>query len=141
MPCFFCDIQEQRDSQLITANDFFVARYDDFPVAKGHAEIFPKEHIESVFDLPAEQQWAFFDILNKVKSILAEKYQPDGFNIGINEGRAAGKTMDHLHLHVIPRYWRDIASPRDGVRNIIPTKGDYKKDIQARPDRIKYFNE
>lgn len=141
MPCFFCDIQEQRDPQLITANDFFVARFDDFPVSAGHCEIFPKEHLESIFDLPSEQQWAFFDILNKVKNILEAKYHPDAFNLGVNEGRAAGRTMDHFHLHVIPRYWGDIANPRGGVRNIIAKKGDYKKDIQARPDRIKYFNE
>lgn len=66
-----------------------------------------------------------YDVILKTKNIIDEKFHPDGFNIGVNEGRVAGRTIDHLHIHLIPRYLHDVDNPRGGIRNVIPGKGDY----------------
>ena len=142
MKCFFCDIQNKEDSQRFAENKLFFARFDDFPVSKGHCEIIPKAHIISFFDLTGEQVLSLYELLEKIKEILGEKFNPDGYNVGINEGKAAGRTQDHLHVQIIPRYEGDVENPRGGIRNIIPNKGDYKKEMKERfPERQDYFPE
>ncbi|MCX6803402.1 MAG: HIT family protein [Candidatus Diapherotrites archaeon] len=123
-PCFFCDASIKKDSQVILENDLFFSRFDDFPVSKGHCEVFPKKHILSFFDLTAIEQKEFFEILGKTKEVVQKQFSPDGFNIGINEGNAAGRSIDHFHCHLIPRYFGDIKNPVGGVRNILPN-GNY----------------
>jgi len=108
-------------------NDLFYARWDNFPVSRGHAEIVPHRHVESFFELTEEECEAMFELLKSMKEVIQVRYRPDGFNIGINEGRAAGRTIDHLHIHLIPRYVGDVENPVGGIRNIIPGKGDYLK--------------
>ena len=122
--CFFCDIKSPKN-KIIFENDVCYARWDNFPVSKGHAEIVPKEHIESIFDLKESQLTELFSMLSKTKKLIQDVYDPDGYNIGINEGESAGRTVHHLHIHLIPRYRGDVVNPRGGVRNIIPGKGDY----------------
>jgi diadenosine tetraphosphate (Ap4A) HIT family hydrolase len=107
--------------------DLFYARWDNFPVSPGHAEIVPKRHIESIFDLNEEEREEMFELLRSMKEVIQIRHRPDGFNVGVNEGRAAGRTIDHLHVHLIPRYVGDVEDPVGGVRNIIPGKGDYLK--------------
>jgi diadenosine tetraphosphate (Ap4A) HIT family hydrolase len=86
----------------------------------GHSEIIPKRHVESFFDLtPIEVQDAFALIL-KVRQELCTRFQPPGYTIGVNEGKAAGRTVDHLHIHVIPRYFGDVPDPRGGIRQVLP---------------------
>lgn len=123
--CFFCNKNNFNEKTLIGENDTFYARWDDFPVSKWHAEIIAKNHIESFFDLTDEELLQCFDLLKKAKSIIQQKHSPDAFNIGINEGKEAGRTVHHLHIHIIPRYVGDVENPRGGVRNIIPGKGNY----------------
>ncbi|MEK7190633.1 MAG: HIT family protein [Patescibacteria group bacterium] len=123
-PCLFCDKENQK-FQLIVENDFCVARYDEFPVSRGHALIIPKKHVVSFFDLKEEEILKMFSLVKEAKSIIEKKYQPDAFNIGINDGEAAGRTLHHLHMHLIPRYKGDVEKPRGGVRNIIPNKVKY----------------
>ena len=98
---------------------------DGFPISPGHALIIPKRHIASLFDATREEREALFDLLEQVKTELQEKYNPDGFNIGINDGTAAGQTVMHLHIHLIPRYTGDQTDPRGGVRWIFPDKAAY----------------
>lgn len=98
---------------------------DGFPISRGHALIIPKRHIASLFDATSDEREALYDLLAQVKIELQEKYNPDGFNIGINEGAAAGQTVMHLHIHLIPRYSGDLPDPRGGVRWIFPEKADY----------------
>ena len=98
---------------------------DGFPISPGHALIIPKRHIASLFDATREEREALFDLLEQVKTELQEKYNPNGFNIGINDGTAAGQTVMHLHIHLIPRYAGDQTDPRGGVRWIFPDKADY----------------
>lgn len=121
-PCPFC----ARDpADIILANGHSMAIYDGFPVSPGHMLIIPKRHIASLFEAAAEERTALFELLAEARGLLQEEYDPDGFNIGINDGAAAGQTVPHLHIHLIPRYAGDKADPRGGVRWIFPEKAVY----------------
>ncbi len=133
--CFFCDVQNRKKDDLkILDNNIFAARFSEFPVSPGHCEIFAKTHTNSFFDLSSEELLSFFEAIKEVKNIVDDKHKPDAYNIGINEGQAAGRSIDHLHVHLIPRYKGDVPNPRGGVRNIIPDKGDYVKEIKDNPN-------
>ena len=101
--CPFCNIEKER---YIAENEFSFAVYDIHPVTKGHTLIIPKNHIQNYFDLPEKEQESLWQLLNSVKKLLGEKYQPDGFNVGININRSAGQSVMHSHIHIIPRYIR-----------------------------------
>lgn len=124
MACLFCILDPNR---IILSNDHAVAIRDGFPVSKGHTLIIPKRHIASLFELTAEEQTALFDLLGLARKQLLDEIEPDGFNIGINDGTAAGQTVMHLHIHLIPRYAGDQPDPRGGVRWIFPDKAAYWK--------------
>ena len=120
--CPFC----ARDpADIILANGYSMAIYDGFPVSPGHCLIVPKRHIASLFEATPEERAALFDMLSEMRGLLLEEYDPDGFNIGINDGATAGQTVMHLHIHLIPRYAGDKADPRGGVRWIFPEKAVY----------------
>jgi diadenosine tetraphosphate (Ap4A) HIT family hydrolase len=140
MPCLFCDIKDDQAIHIASSQNF-VSIYDENPVTEGHALIFPKKHIESFFDLNKEEVIEFYDLIREVKKLIDKVYKPDAYNIGINNGQAAGRTIHHLHLHLIPRYEGDVANPRGGVRHIIPGKGDYHEQLLAcKPERKKYLS-
>ena len=126
MKCFFCDVQPDTDPNVFLQSKSFVARLDDFPVSKGHTEIISRAHLPTLLDLDPSNHLELMQIIRDTKTILEEQYRPDGYNYGINEGVAAGQSVSHFHLHVIPRYRGDVEQPRGGVRNIIPGKGDYE---------------
>ena len=123
--CLFCDRNNSEEHTIIDENDLFYARWDNFPVSNGHAEVVPKKHIESFFELTNDELIQLFDLVKKVKVIIQNEHDPDAFNIGINDGEEAGRTTHHLHVHIIPRYKGDVVNPRGGVRHIIPGKGNY----------------
>jgi diadenosine tetraphosphate (Ap4A) HIT family hydrolase len=95
-------------------------------VSNGHLLIIPKLHCNSYFDLDIEIQNACWDIVNQGKKLIEKMYNPSGYNIGININEAAGQTIPHAHIHLIPRYTGDVSNPRGGVRGVIPFKQDYK---------------
>lgn len=101
------------------------ARFDTFPVSAGHTLIIPRRHVASFFDLATEEHVAMLQLLVAVKQSLDAQFGADGYNIGLNVGEAAGQTIWHAHLHVIPRYRGDVANPRGGVRGVIPALRDY----------------
>lgn len=109
------------------ANNHSMTFYDGFPVTPGHSLIVPKRHISSFFETTNEERDALFDMLAEMRQLLISKRSPDGFNIGINDGSAAGQTIMHLHIHLIPRYVGDTDDPRGGVRWIMPEKAPYWK--------------
>ena len=111
--------------EKIIENENAFAIYDAFPVSKGHVLVIPKRVIAEIFDLNDEEYSSCFNLVKEVKKILEEKFKPDGFNIGINNGEKAGQTIFHAHIHVIPRYSGDVDNPRGGIRHVIPGKGDY----------------
>ena len=92
---------------------------DAAPVNPGHKIIFLKKHVESFFDARPDEFQELSKFIISVKDKLNRKYHPDGYTIGINEGRAAGRSIDHLHIHLIPRYFGDVKNPRGGVRNVM----------------------
>jgi len=98
---------------------------DGFPISPGHTLVIPRRHIGSFFDIDKDERDSLIGLLDKAKQELLNEFQPDGFNIGINDGPAAGQTVPHLHIHLIPRYQGDLPDPRGGVRWVIPDKADY----------------
>jgi ATP adenylyltransferase len=98
---------------------------DSYPVANGHALVIPKRHVATIWDLAAKEYADVFDLVRQVKEILQNQYNPQGFNVGVNSGEAAGQSVPHAHIHVIPRYVGDVPNPRGGVRNVIPGRGNY----------------
>ena len=122
--CPFCILESNRDVVIENENAFAI--FDKFPVSNGHLLIIPKLHCNSYFDLDIEIQNACWDIVNQGKKLIEKMYDPSGYNIGINIDEAAGQTIPHAHIHLIPRYTGDVSNPRGGVRGVIPFKQDYK---------------
>ena len=123
-PCAFCTLAPTR---VIAENELAVVVRDGFPVSPGHTLIIPRRHIESFFDLAGEEGTAMLTLLDSAKTELETEFHPDGYNIGVNDGVAAGQTVAHLHIHLIPRYVADSADPRGGVRWVLPKKAKYWK--------------
>ncbi len=122
MDCPFCNIKQD---QIIKENKYAYAIYDKYPVSEGHILVISKNHIRDYFCASKEEKEAVFSLMEECKEILDEKYNPDGYNIGLNCGVEAGQTIMHLHLHLIPRYEGDIDDPTGGVRGVIPEKRVY----------------
>ena len=120
--CPFCTLPPER---VLGRNDHAVWIRDGYPVSPGHSLVIPVRHVGSFFDITADERAALLRLLDEAKAAATREFQPDGFNIGINDGPAAGQTVPHLHIHLIPRYAGDLPDPRGGVRWVIPAKADY----------------
>lgn len=118
--CPFC-----QPRRWIVENAGAVAFLDGFPVSPGHALITPRRHVADLFELAPEELASVWTLLPAVRAHVATLHRPDGFNVGVNVGAAAGQTVGHAHVHLIPRYQGDVADPRGGVRWILPAKADY----------------
>jgi ATP adenylyltransferase len=156
--CFFCKVGKEMIEPFYD-NLFFYARFDRYPISPGHAEVIPKRHVVSLFEL-SELEWAALmssleDTVRLIEStdlktfyegliqnpaseksawycqqMLSKPFlgkKPEGYNFGNNDGEAAGRTIHHLHIHVIPRYFGDVPDPKGGIRYIIPEYANYKK--------------
>lgn len=121
-PCPFCELPKER---VLESSGLCRMFRDAYPVSAGHTLIIPKRHVSSFFDLSADECAEIFVLLARAKTLLDEELSPNGFNIGINDGRAAGQTVFHLHIHLIPRFEGDQLDPRGGVRWVLPEKADY----------------
>lgn len=128
--CAFCQVIE-RDREVVYRNDLAVGFPDAFPSSPGHHLIVPRRHESDFFALSAEEQTAIWDLAREAKKDIFWKRTPDAMNVGINVGKDAGQTIDHAHLHLIPRYRGDVDDPRGGVRWVLrrtapywATKGD-----------------
>jgi diadenosine tetraphosphate (Ap4A) HIT family hydrolase len=121
--CPFCN---GSDDRLIPVKQGLVyAMADRFPVTPGHTLIIPYRHCADYFLLTSEEQSACWELVNKMKLIIDGQYHPDGYNIGINNLKAAGQTIPHVHIHLIPRFHGDVARPQGGVRGVIPAMKEY----------------
>ncbi|ADC51472.1 cell-cycle regulation histidine triad protein [Alkalihalophilus pseudofirmus OF4] len=118
--CPFCTIKD-----YLFENKHAYAIYDRYPVTEGHILIIPKRHVADYFEATSTEQAALFELVHTARAFLNDTYSPDGFNIGMNCGEAAGQTIFHAHIHVIPRYNGDMENPRGGVRGVIPAKQSY----------------
>jgi superfamily II DNA or RNA helicase/HKD family nuclease/diadenosine tetraphosphate (Ap4A) HIT family hydrolase len=127
--CPFCDPDPDR---VFYKGKLVAAIWDGFPVSPGHALLVPKRHVATWFDATREEQQEIMVTIDIVRAIIISCHNPDGFNVGVNIGRAAGQTVFHLHVHVIPRYEGDVEDPTGGVRGVIPAKGNYlKRNMKA----------
>lgn len=120
--CPFCQLDA---ACIVFSDDVALVIRDAFPVSPGHTLIIPRRHVGSFFELTPPERARMFELLTQAKAELDGTLQPDGFNIGINDGAAAGQTVPHLHLHLIPRYRGDAPDPRGGVRWVLPAKAKY----------------
>ena len=134
--CPFCAPEQSR---IFAQDSLAVSLWDGYPVSPGHALIIPRRHIPSWFDATHQEQVALLAMVTTAKAVIDAQHRPDGYNIGINSGAAAGQTVFHLHIHLIPRYIGDVDDPRGGVRHVIPAKakysagGDFRVDPKLRP--------
>jgi len=120
--CQFCSLSKDRIRQ---ASEFAFAFLDGFPVNHGHTLVVPKHHVASVFDLPEKEQAAVWNLVAHVRAMLLAELKPDGFNVGLSDGTAAGQTVMHAHVHIIPRHKGDVANASGGIRWIVPAKAAY----------------
>jgi diadenosine tetraphosphate (Ap4A) HIT family hydrolase len=120
--CPFCSLPDLRIRDC-TCSSLLIE--DAYPVSPGHALLIPRRHVPSLFDLTNAERTDLLDLLSRARAKIQADLNPDGFNIGINDGPAAGQTVMHLHIHLIPRYAGDRPDPRGGVRWVFPEKADY----------------
>jgi diadenosine tetraphosphate (Ap4A) HIT family hydrolase len=90
--------------------------------------VIPRRHVTSWFDATAEERAEMMALMDRARDIVRGLHLAAGFNIGVNDGLAAGQTVPHLHLHLIPRYPGDVPDPRGGVRWVLPDRAVYWKD-------------
>ncbi|HVC12206.1 MAG TPA: HIT family protein [Burkholderiales bacterium] len=119
--CIFC----QPEREIIAANARALAVFDKFPVSPGHALVLPRRHVASLWELDPEEYAQCFALVRELHPFLEARFRPDGYNVGVNQGQAAGQSVWHAHIHVIPRFAGDNPDPLGGVRNVIPRKGRY----------------
>ena len=111
--------------ERLLENEVGFVIYDGFPVSKGHCLIVPHRVYSDYFESTNEEVIGLQKLVLETKKLLDEKFQPDGFNVGINSGESGGQTIPHVHIHLIPRYKGDMENPRGGVRGVIPSKQKY----------------
>jgi diadenosine tetraphosphate (Ap4A) HIT family hydrolase len=121
--CVFCEAISRGEQYL--ENERAVAFPDGFPLSPGHTLIVPRRHERDFFGLSRGEQAALWSLVPAVRDRIERTYQPTGYNIGINTGQSAGQTIEHIHIHVIPRYPNDVKDPRGGVRWVIPERAAY----------------
>jgi diadenosine tetraphosphate (Ap4A) HIT family hydrolase len=120
--CFFCHIDK---SEYIAESKYSFARFDGFPVSEGHVLIISKAHAQTYFDLSEVEQHDIMKLVTETKKILDKKFATSNYNVGINCGLLAGQSIDHVHIHLIPRREGDKEDPRGGVRWVLPEKANY----------------
>ena len=121
--CPFCKLNSK--VELVCETATALAFFDGYPVSKGHTLIIPKRHVANYFDLSDEEQQDLWHMVNQCKTDLEKRFHPDGFNVGINVNEAAGQSVFHVHIHLIPRYKGDVENPKGGVRGVIKEKQRY----------------
>ena len=120
--CAFCIL---RASRIVAESPLALVIRDKFPVSRGHTLVIPRRHVASFFDTTPEEQHELLSLMASARRQLDVEFRPDAYNIGVNDGTAAGQTVPHLHVHIIPRYHGDLPDPRGGIRWIFPDKADY----------------
>lgn len=122
--CPYCTRIVSRNG-VVAENELAVALSDGYPVSVGHTLVVPRRHEADYFRLSEDEQVAILRLVREVQQHLQEDLRPSAFNVGVNAGPAAGQTIGHAHLHLIPRYVGDVPDPRGGVRWVIPAKARY----------------
>ena len=132
--CPFCRRIAANEDLLLTG-DLFAAFYDTTPLNPGHVLIVPRRHEQDYFSLSIAEHSAILGAAVALHTTLQAQFRPDGFNVGVNVGAAAGQTIGHVHLHLIPRFQGDVADPRGGIRWMIPDRARYWSEADQEPAR------
>ena len=132
--CPFCERIAERED-LYATTEFAVAFPDGFPVSDGHTLVVPKRHVARAEQLERAEWAGLFDLVREVSRELASLPGVEGVNVGVNSGEAAGQTVGHAHVHVIPRRPDDVEDPRGGIRWVIPDRADYWSRRDSLEDR------
>ena len=122
-PCLFCTDAKGVSLQ----NELAYSARDSYAVSPGHSVVIPRRHVAEFFDLTPEEVADCMELIKKEKKLLDEEFSPDGYNVGVNVGPAAGQSIHHVHIHIIPRYKGDVENPQGGVRHVIPKKAHYRR--------------
>ena len=120
--CPFCSPVPK---EIVLRNPLCYARYDRYPVSKGHLLIVPFRHVGDFFELTESERKAALELVWQTHAKLNSDLHADGYNVGVNAGQAAGQTVMHAHIHLIPRHVGDVPDPRGGVRFVVPQKAKY----------------
>jgi diadenosine tetraphosphate (Ap4A) HIT family hydrolase len=128
LDCIFCNYSHET---IVAENELAVALLDGYPVSPGHLLVMPKRHFDDFFEATEDEVVAIYRVLRQAREYLTEWHHPDGFNVGVNVGKAAGQSVQHLHLHLIPRYTGDVERPRGGVRNLMLTSAPPRDNAGA----------
>lgn len=124
MNCPFCDPPGER---VFYEDPLVLGLWDAYPVSTGHALLVTRRHVATWFDASPEEHAAVMRGVEVARAEIEKHRKPDGYNVGFNAGQAAGQTVFHLHVHVIPRFRGDVDDPRGGIRWVIPAKAAYWK--------------
>lgn len=117
--CIFCEAPRTRE--IMAENDYCMAFRDNYPISEGHTLVVPKRHVEKYFELSSAEHSAAGDLLRIMyKQLLDSSPSITGFNVGVNIGESAGQSIEHCHIHLIPRRTGDNPNPLGGVRCVIP---------------------
>jgi diadenosine tetraphosphate (Ap4A) HIT family hydrolase len=117
-----CPLCQEED--VILRNDYAYVRRDNFQLSRGHVLVVPIRHVAGYFDMTLEEKHAVVTLLDQAKALIESEQAPDGYNIGVNIGKAGGQSRMHVHVHLIPRYEGDVADPRGGIRCVLAKKAD-----------------
>lgn len=120
--CPFCNTDPKK---ILVSSEICYAIFDRYPVTRGHILVIPFRHFPDYFESTPREVEAFDAMVRECRDYLEGEYHPDGYNVGVNVGYAAGQSVPHMHIHVIPRYEGDTWHPRGGIRGVIPEKQDY----------------
>ncbi|HCU91128.1 MAG TPA: HIT family protein [Gammaproteobacteria bacterium] len=121
-PCLFCTPRG-----VTRRNELAYCSRDTYPVSQGHSLIIPFRHCASFFELESEEAAACMELLMCEQAAVNEQFNPDGYNIGVNVGKAGGQSIFHVHIHLIPRYAGDSPNPQGGVRHVLPETSNYPR--------------
>ena len=125
--CPFCtNRKEELEARVLLRDRASLCIYDKYPVSNGHALVISDRHVSSFFELDIGEQQSMLETLSRAKALIDRERNPQGYNIGINDGAVAGQTIFHVHIHLIPRYDGDVDMPEGGVRWIFPDKANYR---------------
>ena len=112
-----------RPEDVVVANDLAYAARDKFSLSPGHVIVVPRRHVADFFAMTAAEKQAVLALLDQAREQIEREHRPDGYNIGVNIGAAAGQSRMHVHVHLIPRRQGDVADPRGGVRCVLAKRG------------------
>lgn len=113
-PCELCSRHE-----VLLENTLAYVRHDNNSLSRGHVLVIPKRHVASFFEMTTEEQSAVLALLAEIQKSIQKQHSPDGYNIGVNVGKAGGQSRMHVHMHLIPRYAGDVPDPRGGIRCVL----------------------